>query len=54
MRRIQAQGAVLDGIAEALGQEITIDKGRTMQSNFDDFQLLRMPQAPPVEVHFGS
>ena len=48
----QAQGAVLDGLAEALGQEITIDRGRTVQSNFHDFKLLRLTQAPPVEVHF--
>ena len=48
----QAQGAVLDGIAEALAQEITIDKGRTVQSNFNTFPLLRMRQAPPVDVFF--
>jgi isoquinoline 1-oxidoreductase subunit beta len=48
----QVQGAVLDGIAEALAQEITIDKGRTVQSNFNTFPLLRLRQAPPVEVHF--
>ena len=48
----QAQGAVLDGIAEALGQEITIEAGRTKEANFDGFKLLRMPQACPVEVHF--
>ena len=48
----QAQGAVLDGIAEALAQEITIDKGRAVQSNFNTFPLLRMRQAPPVEVSF--
>ncbi|HEY2852292.1 MAG TPA: molybdopterin cofactor-binding domain-containing protein [Gemmatimonadaceae bacterium] len=48
----QAQGAVLDGLAEALGQEITIDRGRTVQSNFHDFKLLRLTQAPPIEVHF--
>ena len=49
----QVQGAVLDGIAQALGQEITIERGRTVQSNFHDFPLLRLTQAPPeVEVHF--
>ncbi|GBD32529.1 Isoquinoline 1-oxidoreductase subunit beta [bacterium HR33] len=49
----QVQGAVLDGLAEALGQEITIDRGRVVQSNFHDFPLLRMVQAPPeVEVYF--
>jgi isoquinoline 1-oxidoreductase beta subunit len=48
----QAQGSVLDGIAQALGQEITIEKGRVVQGNFHEFPLLRMTQAPPVEVHF--
>jgi isoquinoline 1-oxidoreductase subunit beta len=48
----QVQGAVLDGIGEALGQEITIENGRTAQSNFNAFPLLRLRQVPPVEVHF--
>jgi isoquinoline 1-oxidoreductase beta subunit len=48
----QAQGAVLDGLAEALGQEITIENGRATLANFDGFRLLRMPQACPVEVRF--
>jgi isoquinoline 1-oxidoreductase beta subunit len=46
------QGAALDGISEALGQEITIERGRTVQSNFHDFPLLRLTQAAPIEVHF--
>ncbi len=50
----QVQGAVLDGIAQALGQEITIARGRTVQSSFADFPLLRMRQAAPVEVHFRT
>ncbi|HXV85740.1 MAG TPA: molybdopterin cofactor-binding domain-containing protein, partial [Gemmatimonadales bacterium] len=48
----QTQGAIHDGIAEALGQEITIERGRAVQSNFHDFPLLRLTQAPPIEVHF--
>jgi isoquinoline 1-oxidoreductase beta subunit len=48
----QAQGAALDGLSEALGQEITIEGGRTVQSNFHDFKLLRLTQAAPVDVHF--
>jgi isoquinoline 1-oxidoreductase beta subunit len=48
----QTQGAILDGIAEALGQEITIERGRVVQSNFNNFPLLRLTQAAPVEVHF--
>jgi isoquinoline 1-oxidoreductase beta subunit len=48
----QVQGAALDGIGEALGQAITLNNGRVVQSNFDDFPLLRINQAPPVAVHF--
>lgn len=48
----QVQGSVLDGLGEALGQEITIAKGRVVQSNFADFPLLRISDAPPVEVAF--
>ncbi|MGQ0643372.1 MAG: molybdopterin cofactor-binding domain-containing protein [Gemmatimonadaceae bacterium] len=48
----QVQGAVHDGIAEALAQEITIEGGRTLQTNFGNFRLLRMRQAPPIEVHW--
>jgi isoquinoline 1-oxidoreductase beta subunit len=49
----QAQGAVIDGLGELMAQEITIDRGRAVQSNFHDFPLLRITQAPPeIEVHF--
>jgi isoquinoline 1-oxidoreductase subunit beta len=46
----QVQGSVLDGLSEAMHQEITVDKGRVVQSNFNDYPLIRMRQAPPVEV----
>jgi len=48
----QIQGAALDGIGEALGQAITIDRGRVVEANFDTVRPLRIDQAPPVEVHF--
>lgn len=48
----QAQGSALDGISEALAQEITIERGRAVQDNFRNFPLIRMTQAPPVEVHW--
>jgi isoquinoline 1-oxidoreductase beta subunit len=50
----EAQGSVLDGLGEALGQEITIERGRAVQGNFDTFPLLRLTQAPPIEVHFRT
>lgn len=49
----QIQGAVLDGLAQALGQEITIENGRAVEGNFSTFPLMRMRQAPPVEVHWN-
>jgi isoquinoline 1-oxidoreductase beta subunit len=48
----QVQGAAIDGVSGALLQAITFENGRAMQSNFHDYPLLRMNQAPPVDVHF--
>ena len=48
----QVQGAALDGLGAALGQAITLDRGRVVQSNFDSVKPLRIDQAPPVEVQF--
>jgi isoquinoline 1-oxidoreductase beta subunit len=48
----QVQGAALDGIGAALGQAVTLDRGRVVQSNFDSVKPLRIDQAPPVEVEF--
>jgi len=48
----QVQGAAIDGISAALGQAISIERGRAVQSNFDDYRLLRIDRAPPVDVHF--
>jgi isoquinoline 1-oxidoreductase beta subunit len=48
----QVHGCVIDGISEAMGQEITIERGRVVQDNFRNFPLLRMTAAPQVEVHW--
>jgi len=49
----QVQGAVIDGLGALMAQEITIDNGRTVQSNFNEYQLIRMRNAPPViDVQF--
>jgi isoquinoline 1-oxidoreductase beta subunit len=48
----QVQGAVIDGISMALGQKITIADGHAVESNFDAYPLIRMGQAPKVEVHW--
>jgi isoquinoline 1-oxidoreductase beta subunit len=47
----QMQGAIVYGLTAALKGEITIDKGRVQQGNFDDYQMLRMNEMPVVEVY---
>jgi isoquinoline 1-oxidoreductase beta subunit len=47
----QVQGAVIYGLANALRAQITIDKGRVVQGNFDDYAPLRMEDTPVVEVY---
>jgi isoquinoline 1-oxidoreductase beta subunit len=46
----QVQGSVLDGLSEALHQKITIENGRAVEGNFDTYPLMRINEAPPVEV----
>jgi isoquinoline 1-oxidoreductase beta subunit len=46
----QAMGSVIDGLAGALKQEITIEKGATVQSNFDEYELGRMSMVPQIDV----
>ncbi len=46
------QGGVIDGISQALGQEITIEGGRAVQANFNAYPMLRMRRAPVVHVEF--
>jgi isoquinoline 1-oxidoreductase beta subunit len=49
----QVQGSLIDGIGASMFLKITVDKGQVQQANFDDYPLLRMPDAPTVvDVHF--
>jgi isoquinoline 1-oxidoreductase/isoquinoline 1-oxidoreductase beta subunit len=48
--RDQMAGAVVFGLTAALYGEVTIEKGAVVQSNFDDYPLMRMDAAPEVEV----
>jgi isoquinoline 1-oxidoreductase subunit beta len=49
--RAQAQGAIMFGITAALYGKITLKDGRVEQANFDTYQILRMNEAPAIEVH---
>ena len=48
----QIHGAVTFGLANVLRAQITVDKGRVVQSNFDDYQPMRMNEVPEVEAYF--
>jgi isoquinoline 1-oxidoreductase subunit beta len=47
----QIEGAIVYGLSAALKEEITIDKGRVVESNFYDYDVLRMGEMPVIEVH---
>ncbi|MDP9939296.1 xanthine dehydrogenase family protein molybdopterin-binding subunit [Ectopseudomonas alcaliphila] len=49
--KAQMEGGIGFGLAAALHGAITLKEGRVEQSNFHDFQVLRMNQMPKVEVH---
>src|SRR6266478_7356 len=47
----QMEGSIVYGLTAALKGQITINKGRVEQSNFHDYELLRVNEMPQVEVH---
>lgn len=47
----QMQGAANFALSATLGSQITFSNGRVDQSNFHDFEILRMHEAPEIEVH---
>jgi isoquinoline 1-oxidoreductase beta subunit len=47
----QIQSAIVFGITGALHGEITLKDGRVEQSNFHDYQMLRMNETPAIEVY---
>jgi isoquinoline 1-oxidoreductase beta subunit len=47
----QLQGGHIFGLSAALYGEVTLKNGRVEQSNFHDYQVLRIEQVPPIEVH---
>ncbi|MEY4548728.1 MAG: hypothetical protein RL685_4923, partial [Pseudomonadota bacterium] len=47
----QVQGSIIFGLTAALYGQIDIEAGRPVQSNFDTYRLLRMNEAPEIEVN---
>ena len=46
----QIQSSVVFGMGAALMQEVTVDKGRVQQTNFHQFPLVRMNEAPAIDI----
>jgi isoquinoline 1-oxidoreductase beta subunit len=49
--RSQMEGGIAFGLSAALYGEITLDRGNVVETNFDRYRQLRMPEMPVVEVH---
>lgn len=50
--RAQLEGACIMGLTVAMHGEITFERGRVQQSNFNDYPVLRMPDAPrEIRIH---
>ena len=49
--KAQIEGGLLFGLGAALFSEITIRDGRIEQGNFNDYRVLRMGEAPRIDVH---
>ena len=49
--KAQMEGGIIFGLTAALKTEITLKNGRVEQTNFHDYQMLRMFESPEIEVH---
>jgi len=47
----QVRGGIVFGLTAALKGAITIDRGRVMQGNFNDYEMLRIDEMPVIDVH---
>jgi isoquinoline 1-oxidoreductase beta subunit len=49
--KAQIESGIIFGISGALWGEVTVENGRVQQSNFNDVRVLRINEAPAIEVH---
>ena len=49
--RAQVESAAIYALTATLKDAITVDRGRVVQSNFNDYAMIRMNEAPPIEVY---
>jgi len=49
--RAQVEGSIVMGLSAAMGERITIQDGRCVQSNFHDYTIARLADTPAISVH---
>ena len=49
--RAQVESAAIYALTAILKEAITVERGRVVQSNFNDYDMIRMNEAPPIEVY---
>jgi isoquinoline 1-oxidoreductase beta subunit len=49
--RAQVESAAIYALTATVKDAITVDRGRIVQANFNDYEMIRMNEAPPIEVH---
>ena len=50
----QITSGIVFGLTATLKSSITVEKGRVQQSNFDEFPILRMDEAPKIDVFIAK
>jgi isoquinoline 1-oxidoreductase subunit beta len=48
----QIEGGLIMGLSSAIGEQITLDKGAVVESNFGDYPVMKLADAPEIDVHF--
>lgn len=48
----QVEGGIVDGVGHSMYGELLLKKGQPQSSNFANYRLIRMPEAPEVETYF--
>ena len=49
----QVEGSIIDGLGTMMFQELTLERGRIVQTNLTEYPMIRIPDAPTkIEVHF--
>lgn len=46
----QIQSSIVFGMSAALMQEITLDKGRVQQTNYNNYPVVRMHESPKIDI----